>query len=150
MNLLNNDHPKITIGIVDDNQAYRKALQYYFKQLNDIDIIFEASDGLQLIEKLKSKQPQVILLDIGMPNMGGMEALKQLRDTYPGIKFIMLTMFMEKTLINSFIENGANSYLSKSADPDEIYTAIVKCIEADFYMNERISDALVSVIKKGK
>ena len=147
MNLPNTYTAKITIGIVDDSQAYREALIYYFSQLNDIEIVLVAEDGLQFIQQLEKKQPQVVLLDHDMPNVNGMSALCQLRHIYPSIKFIMLTMFMEKALISSFIESGANSYLNKSASAEEIYKAIIKCSETDFYMNEWVSDALVSGIK---
>lgn len=137
----------ITIAIVDDSDPYREALSYYFSQLDDIEILFEASDGLELIENLKTKQPQVILLDMDMPNLNGLETLNKLRDEYPSIKFIILTMYNEKSVIWSFIANGANSYLNKSADAEEIYTAIVKCCDADFYMNDWINDALITKVK---
>jgi DNA-binding NarL/FixJ family response regulator len=138
----------ITIAIVDDSNPYREALSYYFSQLDDIEILFEATDGLELIEKLKIKQPQVILLDMDMPNLNGLETLNKLRDEYPSIKFIILTMYHEKSVIWSFLANGANSYLNKSANAEEIYTAIVKCCETDFYMNDWINDALVNRVKK--
>jgi DNA-binding NarL/FixJ family response regulator len=144
---MQNKTQKITIAIVDDSYPYREALSYYFSQLDDIEILFEASDGLELIENLKTKQPQVILLDMDMPNLNGLETLNKLRDEYPSIKFIILTMYNEKSVIWSFIANGANSYLNKSADAEEIYTAIVKCCDADFYMNDWINDALVSKVK---
>jgi DNA-binding NarL/FixJ family response regulator len=147
MNLPKPNHHKITIGIVDDSKPYREALKYYFSQLDDIEIMFEAADGLQLITHLKTEQPQVILLDMDMPNLDGINALTQLRDEYPAIKFIILTMYHEKSIIWSFIANGANSYLNKSADAEEIYTAIIKCCEADFYMNEWINDALIANVK---
>lgn len=147
MNLPKLNQRKITIGIVDDSAPYREALRYYFSQLEDIEIMFEAADGLQLVKRLKEKQPQVILLDMDMPNLDGISALKQLRDQYPSIKFIILTMYHEKSIIWSFMANGANSYLNKSADAEEIYTAIVKCCESDFYMNDWISDALVTTVK---
>ncbi len=138
---------RITIGIVDDSKPYREALRYYFSQLKDIEIMFEATDGLQLVKNLKEQQPQVILLDMDMPNLDGITALKQLRDQYPSIKFIILTMYHEKSIIWSFMANGANSYLNKSADAEEIYTAIVKCCEADFYMNDWINNALIDSIR---
>ncbi len=141
---------KITIALVDDSDPYRGALSYYFSQLDDIEILFEASDGLDLIENLKTMQPQVILLDMDMPNLNGLETLNKLRDEYPSIKFIILTMYNEKSVIWSFLANGANSYLNKSADAEEIYTAIVKCCDADFYMNDWINDALVNKVKKCK
>jgi DNA-binding NarL/FixJ family response regulator len=147
MNLPKTKQQKITIGIVDDSEPYREALRYYFSQLEDIEIMFEAADGLQLITSLKEKQPQVILLDMDMPNLDGITALQQLRDQYPSIKFIILTMYHEKSIIWSFIANGANSYLNKSADAEEIYAAIVKCCETDFYMNDWISDALVANVR---
>jgi DNA-binding NarL/FixJ family response regulator len=138
----------VSIAIVDDSDPYREALSYYFSQLDDIEILFEATDGLELIENLKTKQPQVILLDMDMPNMNGLETLNELRDKYPHIKFIILTMYNEKSVIWSFLANGANSYLNKSADAEEIYTAIMKCCETDFYMNDWINDALVTRVKK--
>jgi DNA-binding NarL/FixJ family response regulator len=147
MNLPKPKQHKITIGIVDDSEPYREALRYYFSQLDDIEIMFEAADGLQLVENLKTQQPQVILLDMDMPNLDGIKALTQLRDQYPFIKFIILTMYHEKSIIWSFIANGANSYLNKSADAEEIYTAIIKCCEADFYMNDWINDALVANVR---
>jgi DNA-binding NarL/FixJ family response regulator len=147
MNLPKPNQHKITIGIVDDSEPYREALKYYFSQLDDIEILFEAEDGLQLVKNLKEQQPQVILLDMDMPNLDGIKALTQLRDQYPSIKFIILTMYHEKSIIWSFMANGANSYLNKSADAEEIYTAIIKCCEADFYMNDWINDALVATVK---
>jgi DNA-binding NarL/FixJ family response regulator len=147
MNLPKPKQHKITIGIVDDSEPYREALKYYFSQLDDIEILFEAEDGLQLVKNLKEQQPQVILLDMDMPNLDGIKALTQLRDQYPSIKFIILTMYHEKSIIWSFMANGANSYLNKSADAEEIYTAIIKCCEADFYMNDWINDALVATVK---
>jgi DNA-binding NarL/FixJ family response regulator len=147
MNLIIPSRHKITIGIVDDSELYREALRYYFSQLDDIEILFEAADGLQLVTSLIEKQPQVILLDMDMPNLDGITALKQLRDQYPYIKFIILTMYHEKSIIWSFMANGANSYLNKSADAEEIYNAIVKCWETDFYMNDWITDALVATVR---
>jgi DNA-binding NarL/FixJ family response regulator len=139
--------PIITIAIVDDSNPYREALSYYFSQLDDIEILFEASDGLELIDNLKTMQPQVILLDMDMPNLNGLDTLNKLRDEYPSIKFIILTMYNEKSVIWSFLANGANSYLNKSANAEEIYMAIVKCCETDFYMNDWINDALVNKVK---
>jgi DNA-binding NarL/FixJ family response regulator len=137
----------ITIAIVDDSTPYREALSYYFSQLDDIEIMFEASDGLELIQNLKTMQPQVILLDMDMPNLDGLKALNHLRDEYPSIKFIILTMYHEKSVIWSFLANGANSYLNKSANAEEIHTAILKCCETDFYMNDWINDALINKVR---
>jgi DNA-binding NarL/FixJ family response regulator len=141
---------KTTIAIVDDSEPYREALVYYFSQLSDIEILFEASDGLQLIENLKTKQPQVILLDMDMPKLDGLKTLNQLRDEYPSIKFIILTMYNEKSVIWSFLANGANSYLNKSANAEEIHKAINACCDTDFYMNDWINDALVYKVKNKK
>ncbi len=150
MNIPDTAPTKITIGIADDSDTYREALRFYLSGLADITVLFEVSDGAALVKRLETDQPQVVLLDIDMPNMDGMQALVKIRNLYPSIKFIMLTMFMEKALISACIENGANSYLNKMASPEEIYAAIIKCCEADFYMNEWISEALVSNVKLAK
>jgi DNA-binding NarL/FixJ family response regulator len=138
---------KISICIVDDSPIYTIALVSYLKKLPNIEILFKAKTGLELIEKLKTHKPHVILLDMQMPDMDGMETLRKLRDEYPSVKFIMLTMHDEAELINSFLLNGANTYLSKTVLPKEIYEAIVTCYNSDFYMNNWVSNALVKGVK---
>lgn len=139
---------KIKLGIVDDSPEYREALVYYFGQLNDIEIIFECSDGQQLEKKIQKNQPEVVLLDVEMPNMNGIQTLQKLRHKFPSVKFIMLTMYMENSLISSLIQLGANSYLNKAASGEEIYEAIVKSYEEDFFINEWINNALVSEVRR--
>jgi DNA-binding NarL/FixJ family response regulator len=138
----------ISIGIVDDSSIYRDALVSFFKTVPTIKILFEAENGIDLEKKLKLDHPQVILLDLNMPKMDGMKTLKRLRDKFPSIKFIILTMNEEENMINSFLSLGANSYLNKSASPDEIYNAIVNCYNNDFYLNSIMSNAIKHRMKK--
>jgi DNA-binding NarL/FixJ family response regulator len=139
---------QISICIVDDSVMYRDALVSFFKTHPKINILFEASNGLELVKKLRKNHPQVVLLDMEMPVMDGMQALKVLRDKYPSIKFIVLTMHAEKLLINNFLALGANSYLNKEATPQEIYEAIENCYYNDFHINQLMTKAIMHKIKK--
>jgi DNA-binding NarL/FixJ family response regulator len=139
---------KISIGIVDDSAEYREALVFYLSKLLDIEIQFEANNGIELIAQLKKHHPQVVLLDVEMPGMDGLKALKLLRDQYPSIKFVMLTLHEDEAIVNSFLAVGANAYLTKSVEPAEIYSAIINCTTNDFYMNELVSSVLLKKIKK--
>jgi DNA-binding NarL/FixJ family response regulator len=139
---------QISICIVDDSAVYRDALVDFFKTTPDIHVIFEASNGLELTKKLQKNHPQVILLDLEMPKMNGMQVLKNVRDKYPSIKFIMLTMHDEESIIHSFLSMGANCYLNKAATPPEIYSAIINCYHNDFYVNSLMTNAILKRIKK--
>ena len=115
-----------------------------------MQVLFEAGNGLELLQKLsEGPVPQVILLDISMPEMDGIEALTRIRQEYPAIKVIMLTMNQDDAMILHVMELGANGYLLKEADPDEVEMAIRSVVETGFYFNERVSRALLTKIVKG-
>ena len=106
-------------------------------------IIWEADDGKDLMHKLAIKMPDVLLMDIRMPELDGISAIQLIRKENEEIKIIVLTMYDDQQMISKMMESGANAYLTKTTDPDEIYEAILTCVNDDFYFNDLVNQAVL-------
>jgi DNA-binding NarL/FixJ family response regulator len=142
---------KIDIVITDDHKLFRKGVCALLSDFEFVGEIYEAGNGIELLNLPASlkKLPQIILLDINMPGMDGVEAQKKLRERYPGIKVIILTMEDDEQFIFHLINEGVNGYLLKNADPDEVEIALKKVMEQEFYFSDNISKVIVkSIVQK--
>ncbi len=113
----------------------------------DIKMIAEADNGMQLLSVLKHVRPDVILLDIQMPIMDGINTLPEIKNLYPDIKVIMLTMHNDHSMISKLMELGANSYLTKNSDSEIIYQAIKTVHEQEYYFNQLTNKALIDGLR---
>lgn len=138
----------IQVIIADDHVLYRAGVKTALSQKKDIKIIAEADNGMHLINLLKSIPADVILLDIQMPVMDGIEALPEIKKIRPNIKVIMLTMMDDHSMITKLMELGANSYLSKTSDSEVIYDAIKTCYNDEYYFNSLTNQALLTNLKQ--
>ena len=134
---------QIKIAIADDHKIFRDGIKMALKDRDYIKIEWEAEDGKDLMHKLKIKQPDVLLMDIRMPELDVINAIGLMRKKYEDIKIIVLTMYDDQELITKMMEMGANAYLTKTTDPDEIYTAIITCMNDNFYFNELVNKAVL-------
>jgi DNA-binding NarL/FixJ family response regulator len=127
---------RIKIAIADDEDLFRNGI-YYILIANDFEVVFEASNGSALMEYLRTniKQPDVILMDIKMPLLNGVEATKQIANQYPNIKIIALSSYITSTFISSMLRVGAVSYIPKNASPEEMVTSINNVVEHGYYYN---------------
>jgi DNA-binding NarL/FixJ family response regulator len=137
----------IKVVICDDHFFYRQGVKTWLETKEDIDIVGESEDGLKLIKQLKHVQPDVILLDINMPVMDGSAALAEIKKSYPHIKVIMLTMNDSKQTILEMLKLGADGYLTKNDDCEEIYNAIVTCKNEGQYMTKKNGHILLQSIR---
>ncbi|MFT3846907.1 MAG: response regulator transcription factor [Lacibacter sp.] len=137
----------IKVAITDDHVLYRAGVRTALSMKKDINVIFEADNGMHLLNMLKSLQPDVILLDVQMPIMDGIATLPEVKKLYPDIKIIMLTMHDEHTMITRLMELGANSYLTKNSDSEVIYEAIKTCHEQEYFFNALTNKALIDGLK---
>lgn len=141
----------IPTALVDDHILFRKGLMALLQDSPDILILFEASNGKELLERLRvGASPQVVLLDISMPEMDGIEALRWLRVEFPDIRVIMLTMNQDDAMILFLMELGASGYLLKDSELEEVEAAIKSVAETGFYFNDRVSRAMLSRIAKSE
>jgi len=140
----------ITVAVVDDHKLFRTGLIPIINSFNGIKVVIEADGGKALFRKIREIVPQVILLDIKMPEMSGTEVTKILRTKYPKVKIIILTMYDNTSMITSLYKSGAHGYLLKSIEPEEVEKAIHSVIETGYYFNPTISIALLKNLVKDK
>src|SRR5882757_3636233 len=114
----------IKVAVVDDQQLFRSGVVSLLKDYEELKVIIEASNGRELMEQLKRQSPHVVLLDIEMPEMNGLEAAQLLKDKYPQIKVIILTMHNEEEFIFDLITKGAHGFLPKDKSVEEVVDAI--------------------------
>lgn len=134
---------KKTIALVDDHSLFRKGLLSLLNEDPNLNVIIEASNGKELLEALRQKQPDVVLLDLEMPVMDGAETAGLIRQKYPQIKIIILTMHNEEGLIINLLERGVNGFLPKDTDIEVVVDAVYSVIESGYFFNDRISRTLV-------
>jgi len=137
----------IKLAICDDQVLFLRGLKYIISDFDNIGIILEATNGADLLKQIPELQPDVILLDMKMPGLDGIEITKKIKADFPNIKIILLTMYDDERLISHVIEIGANGYLLKNEEPEVLQKAIESVYEKDFYFNDYVAKALIKSIK---
>ena len=138
---------QIKVSIADDHKIFRDGIKMALKNKEYLKILWEAEDGKDLMHKMQLKKPDVLLMDIRMPEVDGINAIPLLRKEYSDVKIIVLTMYDDQEMISKMMELGANAYLTKTTDPEEIYQAILTCMNDDFYFNDMVNKAVLSKLQ---
>lgn len=139
---------KLNILVTDDHTLFRKGTMMLLQTFEEVDVVDEAENGKEALEKLSSDSFNLVLLDLEMPVLDGWETAKKIVSKFPDIKIIMISMHDSLQIISDLIEIGVHSYLLKNAEPDEVHRAIVSVINNDFYYNQLVSKALHKKIQK--
>jgi DNA-binding NarL/FixJ family response regulator len=134
---------QIRVAIADDHKIFRDGIKMALKDKEYLRILWEAEDGKDLMHKLQIKQPDVLLMDIRMPEVDGINAISMIRKEHEEVKIVVLTMYDDQEMITKMMEMGANAYLTKTTDPEEIYQAIITCMNDDFYFNDLVNKAVL-------
>jgi DNA-binding NarL/FixJ family response regulator len=138
---------QIKVAIADDHVLFRAGVKTALSAHKDIKMIAEADNGMQLLTILKHVKPDVIVLDIQMPIMDGIATLPEIKNLYPDVKVIMLTMHNDHSMISKLMELGANSYLTKNSDSEIIYQAVKTVHEQEYYFNQLTNKALIDGLR---
>jgi len=142
---------KIKIILVDDHQIVRDGIKALISDDASINIITEASSASELYFKLETYKPDIILMDINLPDETGIEITRKLKETSPSIKILILSMHMSEDFVVNAIEAGANGYLPKNTTRKELLEAIRTLYKGEDFYNESISNILVkSYVKKAQ
>lgn len=139
---------KIKIVLVDDHKLLRHGLRNIIEQNANMEIIGEASDGREAIKIISKLEPDVIVMDVAMPGLNGIEAAKQIHKKKPKVKIIGLSMHSGKQFILGMFNAGAIGYLLKDGDSDELITAISKVMKNEKYLSKDINQEYLKFIKK--
>lgn len=133
----------IKIMVIDDHQLFRGGIVSLLSKDDDLQIIGEASSSEEMLKLLETQQPHVVLIDISMKEMDGLEAIRRAKDIYPDIKFIVLTMHAEGQYVVKAVRNGAYGYLLKNADEKELIETIHTVFSGKKYFNDEISQLMI-------
>lgn len=134
---------KIKIVIADDHKLIRDGITTLLRMDEQFEVIGEANDGEELIALLDSCLPDVVLVDITMPKMNGIDAVAKLKKINPNLRFIILTMHEEGEYVMKSIKSGANGYLLKNSDFEELQKAIRTVVDGGKYYNSVISNLMI-------
>lgn len=138
----------IKVAIVDDHALIREGIKKLLELEESLEIAFLAGDGQEAIELLEKHMPDVILLDINMPNLNGIDTLRILKDQFSEIKVIMLTIHEDAQYLIETINIGAEGYVLKDADVSSLVKAIHKVTLGELYIHPTLSGILVKEYKK--
>ncbi|WP_438426019.1 response regulator transcription factor [Aquimarina macrocephali] len=137
----------IKLGLIDDHNLFREGIKSLLKRMANITLVLEAVSGKDLLAQLNNVVPDVILLDLEMGEMNGVDTTLKLQELYPDLKIIILTMHTEERMISYLMEAGANGYLLKDTTQHELEIAIRSTYEKGFYFNSFVSEALLKGLK---
>ena len=139
--------PLINVVLVDDHVLLRNGLANLIESFGNYKVLFEANDGKDFIQKLNPRLlPDVVLMDINMPLMDGYETCLWLKDNYPGIKVLALSMYDSENSIIKMFKAGAKGYILKDCDPFELKKALEAIITKGFYYSEMVTGTLIHTI----
>jgi DNA-binding NarL/FixJ family response regulator len=138
---------KINIYLVDDHKLFREGLKLLLKNLQEVNEIWEAANGAEFLNNLGEKLPDLVLMDIEMPVLNGIEATNQALAKYPEMKIIALSMFGDEEYFQKMIDAGACGFLMKNSDFSEVKRAITNVIQGNNYFTEEILYKLVNKFK---
>ncbi|MCF7916119.1 MAG: response regulator transcription factor [Spirochaetaceae bacterium] len=139
----------IHVIVVDDHHLIRRGLKQYIERIGDIEVVAEAATGEELLHFSALKSCDVILLDIGLPDKNGIELLKEIKNYYPDMHILVLSMHPEERYALRALENGACGYITKGSSPEELERAIRKVATGGTYISEALAEKFASgVIEK--
>jgi two-component system invasion response regulator UvrY len=135
----------IKIALVDDHVVLRKSLGVLIGKLEGFTIVIEADNGKDFSEQLNKKNlPDIVLLDVTMPIVGGIETAKWLKQTYPEIKILALSMIKNELVVIRMLQNGARGYILKDCEPGELSTALREVYKNGYYYNELVTPKMTA------
>lgn len=139
---------KLKIFLVDDHSLFREGLKFLLSNCDFIEEIHEAENGQELLENISSKKPDIILMDIEMPVLNGIDTTKRVMEKYPDIKIIALSMYADEGFYTEMIEAGAKGFLLKNSSFENVQRAILEVNDGRNYFSPEILESIVKNLNK--
>ena len=133
----------IKVAIADDHKIFRKGVILSLRPYTNIKFVLEAENGDELLAGLAEAAPDVVLMDLRMPQKDGIETTKIVSKQFPNMFVLVLSMYEDERFVSHLMENGANGYLLKNAEPQEIRKAIMDVYEKGYYLNNFVNRILI-------
>jgi DNA-binding NarL/FixJ family response regulator len=135
--------PKIRVLVVDDHTIVRDGICALLRLAGDIEVVGEAANGREALEMVRKLMPDVMLIDIAMPNMNGLEATRHIRKEFPRVKVLVLTQYDDKEHVFWAIESGASGFINKTAASSELVSGIRSVYRGDSFLSPSAARILV-------
>ena len=135
---------KKRVLIADDHALVREGIAAFLRLCDDIEVIAEASDGLEAIEKTGQHHPDIVIMDVNMPKLGGLETTIEIKKMHPHIKVLVLTQYEDREYIARFLKAGVSGYLLKKAVGSDLVAALKAIIRGDLYLYSSIASEVVA------
>lgn len=136
----------LRIAITDDHTLFRKSLSLLINSFENMQVVAEASNGIELLDKLQTVSVDILLLDLQMPKMDGFETCKKVKELYPNIKTLVLTLMNETDTIKKVVKMGVQGYFTKNTHPKELEDAIWKLEDDGFYFENNLSAVIIEIL----
>lgn len=134
---------KIRILLADDHTLMRAGIRALLEQQHDMEVVGEAADGQEALQKVAELGPDVVLMDIAMPGMDGAEATKQIKSQYPSVQILALTMLEDERYFFQIIQAGASGFIAKGALPSELLSAVRAVAAGKIYLYASLAKSLL-------
>jgi DNA-binding NarL/FixJ family response regulator len=141
---------RIRVLLVDDHAVVRKGLRGFFDQLDDIEVVGEASDGSEGVALARRHKPDVVLMDLLMPNMDGVTAIGRIKAELPETEIVTMTSFIEEEKVTAALEAGASGYVLKDAEADEVAQAIRAAYAGEVHLDPAVARLLAQRMRNKK
>ncbi|KMK77419.1 response regulator [Alkalihalobacillus pseudalcaliphilus] len=138
----------IRIVLIDDHQLFREGVKRILAMENDFEIVADGEDGSQAVQLVEEYQPDVILMDINMPNVNGVEATKSLIERYPHIKVLILSIHDDESYVTHVLKTGAAGYLLKEMDADALIEAVKVVASGGAYIHPKVTHNLIKEYRR--
>ena len=135
---------KIKVLIADDHALVREGIAAFLKLSDEFEVIAEASDGVEAIAKTNKYHPDIVIMDINMPKLGGLEATVEIKKTLPDTKVLVLTQYEDTEYISRFLKAGVSGYLLKKAVGSDLITGLKAISRGELYLYSSIASEVVS------
>jgi len=133
----------IRILLADDHALVRSGIRLVLETIAGVQVLGEARDGYNMIEQMQQLHPDVVILDISMPNMNGIEATTRIRKEFPQTRVLILSMHSGEDYVLQALRAGASGYLLKDAEPNELEAALLAIMKGEIYLSPRVSGVVV-------
>ncbi|HVP21799.1 MAG TPA: response regulator transcription factor [Anaerolineaceae bacterium] len=141
-------HTRVSIVVADDHVLFRRGLVSLLTEMPEFDVVGEAGNGIEAIEIVQKTQPEIVLMDVNMPLMDGIAALQELRAANSPAKILMLTISKENDDLLGAIHAGADGYLLKNTDPDELRRAILRVTQGEGVLSPEVTSTVMRIVAR--
>ena len=135
--------PKIRVLIADDHALVREGLKQLMSEQPDLEVVGEAEDGYEALEKVRSLEPDIAVLDIAMPRLGGLEAVSLIREISPRTRMVVLSMHAKESYVHKVLSSGALGYVLKASPISDVLTAVRAAHKGEYFLSSKISAEVV-------